>query len=153
MNQILNFCRLTKRLSLFVKVLIFPDGVARHNLRGKSAAGLDGLSVYDNLRICDRGKAKLFSLFLIMHWIPDISINSQTIFIPKKNNTVNPAHLRPISISSNLTRQFHKILVNRINAIVKFDKYQFGLQKVDGVARGIDLFQAVLRSTQTDLTL
>lgn len=86
----------------------------------------------------------------MMHRIADILINSKTIFIPKKNNTVNPAHLRPISIASNLTRQFHKLLVNRINAIVNFDKYPFGFQKVDGVARGIDLFQAVLRSVQTD---
>lgn len=129
-------------------LLIYPEEVAACNPKGKSAAGLDGLSVYDTLRIPNRTKAKMFSLFLILHWMPDVLLNSFTIFIPKKACTIEPSNLRTISIASNLTRQFHKLLTSRINSLVTFSKYQFGFQKLDGVARGIDLLQAILRSVQ-----
>lgn len=107
-------------------LLIYPGEVAKFEPRDRSAAGLDGLSVYDTRKINCRVKAKLFSLFLMLHWVPAILINSLTMFIPKKENTESPAHLRPISIASNLSRQFHKLLVSRINSTITFDKWQYG---------------------------
>lgn len=83
--------------------------------------------------------------------MPDILLNSYTIFIPKKKDTSEPANLRPISISLNLTRQFHEILCNRLTGKIKLSPNQYGFQKVYGVARGIDKLQAILRKVQTDL--
>lgn len=74
-------------------LLIYPEVVEKFNPRGKSSAVLDGLSVYDTLKINNRVKAKPFSLFLLLHWITDVLINSRIIFIPKKHNTSSPAQL------------------------------------------------------------
>lgn len=50
--------------------------------------------------------------------ILEILLNSFTMFIPKKENTEEPANLRPISIACNLTRQFHKLICNRVNKLI-----------------------------------
>lgn len=131
-------------------ILIYPDKVAACNPRGKSAAGPDGLSTHDILKINNRVKSKLFSLFMLLHWMAEILLNSYTQFIPKKENTEEPVNLRPISIAPNLTRQFHKIIWNRLSNLITLSQFQFGFQKIDGVASGIDLLQAILRSTQSD---
>lgn len=93
--------------------LIYPEEVRDVRTTGKTSAGLDGLSVYQTERISPRIRAKLFSLFLLLGWCPDVLMNSYTIFIPKKKDTNSPAKLRPISIASILLRQFHKILVKK----------------------------------------
>lgn len=80
-------------------LLIYPEELEKCNPRGKSPTGLDGLSVYDTLKINNRAKARLFSLFLMLHRLPDILLNSYTIFIPKKEETNDPASLSSISIS------------------------------------------------------
>lgn len=97
-----------------------------------------------------RIRAKLYSLFLILCWVPDLLLNSYTIFLPKNKDVTEPAHLRPLSIASNMLMQFHKILVKRISPKVSLSEYQFGFRLIDGVARGIDLFDAILRSVQED---
>lgn len=131
-------------------LLIYPNDVALCNPKGKSAAGPDGLSTYDIRKINNRIKSKIFSLFMLLHWIPEVMLDSFTLFIPKKENTDDPVNLRPISIASNLTRQFHKIICNRLSNLISLSKFQFGFQKIDVVASGIDLLQAILRSTQTN---
>lgn len=96
-------------------------------------------------------KAKLFSLFLLLSWIPDLLMNSFTIFIPKKQNTNRPSDLRPLSISSNLLRLFHKVLMKRISASFTPDSYQFGFQSKDGVACDIDKLNYILSSNKRKL--
>lgn len=76
-----------------------------------------------------------------------------TILIPKKNQVNSPAALRPLSISSNLTRLFHKVLVNRISPKFIPDDFQFGFRPVDGVARGIDALDAVISTCMKELKL
>lgn len=69
----------------------------------------------------------------------------------KKSDTSNPASLRPISISSNLTRQFHKLICNKLIKKLNLSPTQYGFQKIDGVAKGIDKLQAILREVQDKL--
>lgn len=95
-----------------------------------------------------RVKAKLFSLFIILKWVPSILLDSRTIFIPKKNDVTSPAHLRPISISSILLRQFHKVLVKMIFQKLRLSEFQFGFRPLNGVAKGIDLLNNILKTTQ-----
>lgn len=113
----------------YEELLIYPNEVANFEPKGKSAAGLDGLSVFDTKKINCRIKAKLFSIFLMLHWVPEILINSRTIFIPKKEKTVSPAQLRPISIASNLSRQFHILLVNRINSKITLTDFNMASKR------------------------
>lgn len=79
-----------EKLEFDPDTLIYPDEVQKHSSRNKSTAGLDGLSVNEVLKI-NRIKAKLFNIFLLLQWIPDIMLNSYIIFIPK--NIVPMIHL------------------------------------------------------------
>lgn len=143
---------LTNDVSFDSTLLIYPRGIEGCQGRKKKfAVGPDGLSVRDVNNICTRIKCKLFSLFLWLHWIPDILLHSITIFIPKKNKTNIPASLRPLSISSNLTRLFHKALVSRTCPLFTPDSFQFGFRPLDGVARGIDILDAVMSSCMKEL--
>lgn len=131
-------------------LLIYPKEVQEVRMTKKSSPGLDGLTVFETEAVSVRGRAKLFSIFLLLSWVPDSILNSYTIFIPKKVDTSEPANLRPILIASNLLRQFHKILVNRITTSANLSSYQYGFRPLGGVAKGIDLFDAILRSVQED---
>lgn len=66
-------------------LLVYPRKIKGCQGKKQSAAGLDGLTVRDVNQIRIRCKCKLFTLFLHMHWIPDILLNSITIFTPKKS--------------------------------------------------------------------
>lgn len=98
-----------------------------------------------------RAKCKLFTLFLLLKWIPDILLNSITIFIPKKHSTNSPANPRPLYIAANLTRLFHKVIVNRISPRFVPDEYQFGFRPLDGVALAIDTLDAIMSTQMKDL--
>lgn len=142
---------LRANISFDPNLLVYQREIEGCQGKKQSAAGPDGLTVRDVNKISIRSKFKLFSLFLLLHWIPDIMLNSLTIFIPKKSNVNSPASLRPLSISSNFTRQFHKILVNRISPKFIPDDFQYGFRPVDGVARGIDALDMVISTCMKDL--
>lgn len=110
-----------------------------------------GITFYETEKINYRIRAKLYSIFLLLAWVPEIILNSYTIVIPKKVNAIDPIHLRPFSMASNMLLQFHKIIVKKINPEVKLTSYQFGFRPLDGVARGIDLFDSILRSVVDDI--
>lgn len=129
-------------------LLVYPKEVTEVRATKKSSPGFDGLTVFETEAINIKVRAKLFSIFLLLSWVPDSILNSYTIFIPKKVDTSKPPQLRPISIASNLLRQFHKILVKRITPAATLSDFQFGFRPLDGVAKGIDLFDAILRSVQ-----
>lgn len=86
-----------------------------------------------------------------MSWIPEILLNSFTIFIPKKENTNKPSDLRPLSISSNLMRLSHKVLVKRISVFLNLDSLQFGFQPKDGVACAIDKLNQLITTNKKKL--
>lgn len=125
-------------------LLIYPKEVSEVRATKKSSPGLDGLTVFETETISIRVRAKLFSIFLLLSWVPDSILNSYTIFIPNKVDTSEPWNLRLISIASNLLRQFHKILVKRITPSANLSSYQYGFRPLDGVAKGINLFDAIL---------
>ena len=51
-------------------------------------------------------------------------MDARTIFIPKKPDAVDSADFRPITISSALTRLFHRILAERVDSAVEFSEEQ-----------------------------
>jgi hypothetical protein len=130
---------------------ITPEEVISHRLKYSTAAGPDGVSPALLNRIPVRVRAKLFTAWLILGWAPSFAIDSRTIFIPKRTNVNDPVSLRPISISSVLIRQFHRILADRLYNIIIISPFQFGFRRFDGVSKGIVLLDEVLRSVKVDL--
>lgn len=97
---------------------IVPEEVKKAKLPTDSACGPDGLSVKSLNRIPVRIRCKLFTLWLLLGQVLPFILDSKTIFIPKKECSHSPADLRPISISSVLCRQFHKVLATRLSSII-----------------------------------
>lgn len=97
---------------------VTPEKVRSAKLPYNSAYGPDGVIVSDLNKISIRARCKLFSTLLLLRWIPSYVLDSRTMFLPKKQVSTSPADLRPISISSVLSRLFHKILASRLSTII-----------------------------------
>uniref|UniRef100_A0A6M2DU98 Putative reverse transcriptase n=1 Tax=Xenopsylla cheopis TaxID=163159 RepID=A0A6M2DU98_XENCH len=87
----------------------------------------------------------LFNIFLMLGKVPADLIRSYTILIPKKAGAALPGDFRPITVSSLITRTFHKVLAKRLMIGVKIDGRQKGFQPVDGCAENTLLLDQILR--------
>lgn len=130
---------------------VSPEEVSAHRMPAKTSPGPDGVRAWTLEALPLRLRAKIYSCFLILAWAPSYLIDCRTIFLPKKKEAADPAAFRPISISSVVLRQFHKILTARLQKKYAPDVFQFGFQPMDGVCRGIRLLDEVLRTTQQEL--
>ena len=111
-DEKLYFCQLIQLGEVLASKMSFNTG-----------CGPDGLTTKEANMISIRQKAKLFSIWLRLKWIPDFIITSKTIFIPKEDDVKLPSKLRPITIANVLIRHFHKILAARLSNSIKFHKF------------------------------
>lgn len=81
---------------------------------------------------------------LICGGLPERFQLSKTIFIPKASGSSAPGDFRPISISSTLSRCFHKVLANRLNKSLCLEPEQRGFIKEDGINENIFLLDLIL---------
>lgn len=90
-----------------------------------------------------RALAKLYTLWSRLFWVPQLFLDSRTVFLPKAANADSSKNLRLISISSVFLRQFHKILNKHFITIIHFSKQQFGIHTLDGIGRFIDQLDSI----------
>lgn len=88
---------------------------------------------------------RIFCIFMLCGRVPEWLLESRTVFIPKKDNATDPADFRPITVSSVLTRSFHKVLSNRLVRTVSLDRKQRAFLPVDGCAENIFSLDVLLR--------
>jgi len=110
-----------------------------------SAPGPDGLSAGELRDIPVDILVRLFNIFMICGRLPRHLLESRTILIPKKDDASSPDEFRPITISSNLTRTFHKILANRLSRSVQLDSRQKAFRPIDGCSENVFLMDFALR--------
>ncbi|CAL7932985.1 unnamed protein product, partial [Xylocopa violacea] len=110
-----------------------------------SSPGPDGLSVRQLRAMPIPILVRIFNLFLLLGKIPKHLLESKTILIPKKDGASEPGDYRPITISSVITRTYHKILARRIMRLVNLDKRQKAFIPADGCAENIFDLDMVLR--------
>lgn len=65
-------------------LLMYSKEVQEVRMTKKLSPGLDGLTVFETEAISVRVRAELFSIFLLLSWVPDSILNSYTFFISKK---------------------------------------------------------------------
>lgn len=106
-----------------------------------SAPGIDGITPAVWRQCPPTVRALLYNMILYIGSFPVELLASRTVFVPKKANATSPSDFRPISITSVVVRQLHKILAARMMAAGLLDKRQRCLE--DGCAECI----AVLAST------
>jgi len=110
-----------------------------------SAPGPDGLSARELRDIPIDILIRIFNIFMICGRLPRHLLESRTILIPKKDGASNPDEFRPITISSNLTRTFHKILANRMSRSIGLDFRQKAFRPIDGCSENVFLMDFALR--------
>ena len=140
----------TSNESLNISTYIQPCEILAAHMKFSSAPGPDGLTVGKLSKIPVRQKCKLFTFWILAQWVPDVVLNSRTTFIPKEMNVTEPSKLRPITISSTLLRQFHKILAARLLKHLNFNPGQYGFLKVDGIAKAVDKMDMIFKYLKQD---
>lgn len=120
-------------------------------LNSKTSAGKDGLDIKCLIKTRIRALAKLYTMWLQLGWVPQIFLDSRTIFIPKGSDVDVPSDLRPISISSVFLRQFQKIRNKCLLSVVKISP-QFGFQSMDGIANAVSQLDSVFAYFKTNFS-
>ena len=90
------------------------DEIKQAKLPKNTSPGPDSIPAYALGKIPARIFCKFFTLWLTLKWPPTELNDSRTVFLPKGEDICDPASLRPISITSVITRFFHKVLNNRL---------------------------------------
>lgn len=98
-----------------------PDGVSSRLLRATPIGVLE----------------RVFNLLLLGGRLPRHLSESRTILIPKKDQAADPSEFRPITVSSVITRAFHKVLAARFLQHIKLDDRQRAFRPLDGSAMNI----------------
>lgn len=125
--------------------VINQEDVKRTELGKKKAKGPDGISV-KTWRSIPRAVRALFYNGVLYHGVVLESLSAaRTIFIPKVANPSKPGEYRPISITSVIQRQLHKIFVDRLNKVRKFDDRQVAFRNgVDGVSNNLATLRTII---------
>ena len=126
-----------------INYFVTPEEVAKVKMKYSTAPGPDNLTVKGLNKINIRQRAKLYSIFLKMSWVPDVILSSRTIFIPKGINVSEPSRMRPITISSVMLRRYHKIIAARLMKNLTFDSNQFGFRPLDGIAEAVKIMSSI----------
>lgn len=101
-----------QRVSLAESITTIEVGSV--NIANGSAPGLDGITPAVWRRCPVVVRSLLYNMVLYMGSFPDEILASRTAFVPKKANATAPSNFRPISITSVVVRQLHKILAKRM---------------------------------------
>ncbi|CAB0043079.1 unnamed protein product [Trichogramma brassicae] len=90
---------------------------------------------------------RILHLILLCERLPRDFTLARTIFIPKKTGAQDPGEFRPITVTSSLTRLFHRILAIRADSLLNFDDSQRAFRSgIDGCRDNTMLLDAILRS-------
>ena len=131
------------------------DDIKRTELGLKKAKGPDGVSV-KTWKSVPRSVRALFYNTILYHGVVLESMTAaRTVFIPKVAKPSKPGEYRPISITSVIQRQLHKIMVDRLNKVRKFDDRQVAFRNgVDGVSNNLATLRTIIevrKRTNCDL--
>lgn len=125
--------------------VITQDDIKRSELTGKTASGLDGVPAKLWKSIPRSVRALFYNVILFHGVVVPRLATARTIFIPKVKNPSHPGDYRPISITSVIQRQLHRILVKRLNVVLRFDERQQAFRNgVDGVSNNLATLRTII---------
>lgn len=121
------------------------DEVEKAKVDSTSAPGPDGVTAAEWKKIPNKFKVLLFNCFMKAGRLPDELTKARTVFLPKtKGGSLNPGDYRPITMSSVIVRQFHKVLARRLQFNYSFDTRQRAFLPLDGTMENINVLSAAL---------
>lgn len=116
-----------------------------------AAPGPDGIRPSGLRKIGTFVLLKLFNLFLFLGRVPKRLLVSRTIFIPKRADAADPGDFRPISMTSVITRFYHRILAKRLGRLVRLSEEQRAFRETDGASQNIFLLDLMLQNAKLNL--
>lgn len=130
---------------------ITENEVKSAKLRQGSACGPDGISAKSWSRVALLTRTLFFNMLLMIGRLPSKLRGSRTIFLAKKaDGSTNPSDFRPISISSVIVRQFHRIIANRFTVLYNHKSDQSAYQHFDGVGKSVAVLSTILDESWRD---
>lgn len=110
-----------------------------------TSPGSDGITACQLRAVPMKVHIGITNLLLLCGRLPKQLLKSKTTLMPKKDGASEPGDLRPITVSSVLTRLYHKILANQLARFINLDKRQKAFLPVDGTAGNIFDLDTILR--------
>ena len=85
------------------------------------------------------------NLWLVSCSMPTDLCEARTTLIPKVVGATEPSKFRPITVSSLLTRLYHRIVAKRIEALCPCSERQKAFRRGDGIAENVFLVDQLIR--------
>lgn len=123
---------------------ITEDEILAAELDCESAAGPDGISVKEWQKVPTATRKLMYNVILLQGKLEEKLSMARTVFIPKGQGDLNPGQFRPLSITSVVVRQLHKILGKRFQKLHKFDERQRAFINCDGTIENLSILTTVI---------
>jgi hypothetical protein len=118
---------------------------------GSSSPGPDGTKSSDLRQIPRQDLLKIMNLILAAKQLPPRLLVARTVLIPKVVGPTTPSDYRPITITSVITRAFHKIIGARLVSTLRFDPRQTAFQPFDGMMDNLVVLDHVIQAAHKRL--
>lgn len=133
-----------------IRAPITEDDIKSSELDYDSAAGPDGISVKNWRKVHTIGRALFYNLLMFTGSLPKMLARARTVLIPKKNGDLSPEEVRPLSITSVVVRQIHRIFATRFRSLHNFDGRQKAFIDCDGTMENLTIVSAILADAKME---
>lgn len=123
---------------------IRTDDVRNCELDLDSAAGPDGITVANWRAVSVSVRALFYNLVLMTGSLDDELKRARTVLIPKGSGNISVDNMRPLSITSVVVRQLHKVFAKRFKNTHEFDKSQRAFIDCDGTVENLSILSTIL---------
>lgn len=130
---------------------ITPKEIMENSIMASSAPGPDNISPAAWRQVPIDHKQLFFNICLLQGRCPAELTRTRTIFIPKAKLPTDPSEYQPISVSSVLIRQLHKILAQRITSARLYRTEQRASIPSDGTGENIAILDTILSEAKSQL--
>lgn len=130
--------------------MISYQDIKRNEPKPCKGVGLDGVTPKTWRSIPGSIRALFYNVVLYHGIVLERLAKARTVFIKKSNCPTSPSEFRPISITSVILRQFHRILATRLNEVCPSSRDQVAFKSTDGVAINLVTLQTVIEHSRTN---
>lgn len=109
-----------------------------------SAPGPEGITVANWRGVSASTRALFYNLVLADGSLDDELKRARTVLIPKGTGNISASNTRPLSITSVVVRQLHKIFAQRFKKLHAFDPCQRAFIDCDGTVENLSVISTIL---------
>lgn len=129
---------------------ISESEVKASELSNGSAAGPDGVTVRNWRKVCTKVRALFYNLILKKGSLDSELKKARTVLIPKSTGRIGPGDTRPLSITSVVVRQLHRILAKRFRSMHEFCENQRAFIDCDGTLENLSIVSTILADARME---